>query len=60
MGEKKYRPFLQEFLQHFGEFILKKIYQFFSNNVTKIMLKQNIYSKVFDVNEKFPREGFHG
>ena len=24
------------------------------------MLKQNIYSKVFDVNEKFPREGFHG
>ena len=59
-GEKKYRPFLQEFLQHFSEFILKEIYQFFSNNVTKIMLKQNIYSKVFDVNKKFPREGFHG
>ena len=32
----KYGLFLEGFLQQFNKFILKKVYQFFSENVTKI------------------------
>ena len=52
---------LQKFLRHFSKFILKKVYQLFFQKTSLNILKQNIFSKIDDVNEylKFPYEGFH-
>ena len=49
----KYGLFLQEFLQQFSKFILKKIFTFF-----KKQKKQNTFSKIVAVNEYLKMKSF--